>query len=169
MGDFLEQPTFNYISRDDRTFVYAFDDAMHRLGYDFGGAIGSGYCWGPHMLIYRKTGVKSDRVYARIYLRESGSVLRLFFSDVDRHRQWIEAAPPHINTAFTGPAGDCQHCESKPDDCRFRKTYTIGDRSIEKCTGIVFEFPEPNLEKLPDYLAVFSEFYPSKVRDFKAN
>ena len=44
----------------------------------FGGKIGSGYCWGKYMVIYRKSGVKSENVYARIYMRDADIVLRLF-------------------------------------------------------------------------------------------
>ena len=53
--------------------------------------------------------------------------------------------------------------------CRFRKTYTIEDRLIEKCNGITFEFPNPYIQKLPDYMGLFREFYPNKKRstDFR--
>ena len=31
---------------------------------------------------------------------------------------------------------------------------------IEKCNGITFEFHQPNVDKLKDYLQLFKEFYP---------
>lgn len=43
-----------------------------------------------------------------------------------------------------------------------RKTYRINGELMEKCGGIVFEFFNPAIDKLPDYLALFREFYPVK-------
>ena len=44
----------------------------------------------------------------------------------------------------------------------FRKTYTLDGRRIEKCNGITFEFFDPNVQKLNDYISLFIEFYPKK-------
>lgn len=163
MKDFLQGESFAFMSETDRQFIYTFDEAMNSLGYDFGDKIGSGYCWGRWMLIYTKTGVKSKQVFARIYLREDGFVLRFFFSDIDNHREFIENAPSHIKEVFVGEYGKCKHCHNeKNGKCRFRKTYTIDGRLIEKCNGFTFEFHQPTLAGLPDYLALFSEFYPSR-------
>ncbi|NSW54116.1 MAG: hypothetical protein HPY85_16555 [Anaerolineae bacterium] len=162
----LNDPQFNYVSPADRAFVQAFDDALTRLGYGCGGAIGEGYCWGRHMLIYRKLGVKSQNVYARIYLREGDIVLRLFLNGIDKHAAFIEHAPAHITEVFTGPFGDCQHCHNQKADgsCLFRKSYTLGGRLIEKCNGNTFWFFQPTLACLPDYLALFTAFYPPRRR-----
>ena len=163
MEAILQEQQFDFISPHDRQFILAFDAEMTRLGYDCGGRIGPGYCWGKYMLIYTKTGGKSKNVYARIYLRETGIALRMFFSDVDKHRAFIENAPRHIKEAFTGPAGDCRHDKNEKDGkCKFRKIYTIDGRLIEKCNGETFAFGSPRLEDLPDYLALFEEFYPGK-------
>ncbi len=163
MEDFLQESRFEFISREDKAFILAFNDEMNRLGYDFGGKIGSGYCWGKYMLIYTKTGVKSKRVYARIYIRELDIVLRLFLNDIDSHRSFIEHAPQYVKEVFTGQAADCKHDRQEEDGgCRFRKSYTLEDRYIEKCNGITFEFHQPTLEKLKDYLELFSEFFPNK-------
>jgi hypothetical protein len=165
MRTFLDEPRFDFITGDDHDFILAFNDEMTRLGYDFGGNIGSGYCWGRYMLIYRKTNVRSDKVYARIYLREPGVILRLFLSGIDEHRSFLERSPTHIKEVFTGPPGDCEHCHNEKDGaCRFRKTYTLDDRVFEKCNGIVFEFQEPNTRKLGDYIDLFSEFFPSRKK-----
>ena len=156
---------FDFISRKHKGFIFAFDDAMHKLGYSFGGKIGSGYCWGKYMLIYRKSGVKSDRVFARIYIRDASIVLRLFLNAVDKHRAYIEKAPAHIKEVFVGEAGNCQHCHNeKAGKCRFRKTYTLDDRLIEKCNGITFEFHDPRIERISDYISLFTEFFPNKKR-----
>lgn len=158
---FLNDPRLNFLPSVDRSFVFQFDNEMRELGYDHGDEIGSGYCWGKYMLIFRRTGVKSRQVYARVYLRESGAVLRLFLNNIDRHRAFLENAPAHIQEPFTGAHGDCQHCHNEKDGrCRFRKTYTLFDRQIEKCNGVVFEFQNPCVEKLGDYVDLFTEFYP---------
>jgi hypothetical protein len=138
--NFLEEARFDFIREEDREFILAFSHELNRLGYDFGGKIGEGYCWGKYMLIYTRSGVKSKNVYARIYIREAGIVLRLYLNDLDRHRAFLENSPDHIKGVFTGPHGDCQHCHNERDGkCRFRKTYTL---------------------ELKDYLQLFREFYP---------
>lgn len=159
----LQEERFDFIADPDKLFIRAFDDEMTRLGYDYGNKIGDGYCWGKYMLIYRRSGVKSANVYARIYIRESSIVLRLFLNDIDKHRRFIENAPPHIKTVFTGEHGDCHHCHNQKDGtCRFRKTYTLDGRLIEKCNGVTFEFHQPDVEKLSDYIALLMEFFPQK-------
>jgi hypothetical protein len=92
-------------------------------------------------------------------------VLRLFLNAIDKHRAYIEKAPSHIKEAFVGEAGNCQHCHNeKAGKCRFRKTYTLDDRLIEKCNGITFEFHHPSIERIPDYIALFTEFFPNRKR-----
>src|SRR5512146_65521 len=109
MDDILKDEKFDFISRPDKAFILAFNEEMSRLGYDFGDKIGSGYCWGKYMLIYTRTGVKSKNVYARIYVRDADVVLRLFFSNIDKHRTYIEKAPTHIKDVFVNDFGKCKH------------------------------------------------------------
>lgn len=159
----LQEERFDYLSTQDKAFIRAFDDQMTRLGYSYGGSIGSGYCWGNHMLIYRKMGVKSETVYARVYMRKPNVALRLFLNNVDKHRAYIEQAPEHIKDVFTNDHGRCQHCENAyKGDCRFRKTFSIDGERIEKCSGVTFEFRDPCTEKMDDYIGLFSEFFPGK-------
>lgn len=168
MKSILQEPRFDFLSRRDKGFISSFDEEMNRLKYDFGGAIGSGYCWGRYMIIYTRAGVKSKKVYARIYIREDAIVLRMFFSDINLQREYIEQAPAHIKQVFTGSHGDCQYCHNEKDgSCRFRKTYTIDGRLIDKCNGIVFEFHDLEMEKLPDYLGLFTQFYPARKASLK--
>jgi hypothetical protein len=163
MNDILKEDRFNFIGSREKGFIVAFNDEMSRLGYGFGDKIGSGYCWGRYMIIYTKSGGKSKKVFARIYIREDGIVLRLFFSEIDKHREYIERAPAHIKGVFVGEHGNCKHCHNDRDGvCRFRKTYTIDNRLIEKCNGITFEFPDPRVECMGDYMNLFTEFYPKK-------
>jgi len=166
--NFLTDEKFNFIAAHDKAFIYAFDDEMVRLGYNFGNNIGSGFCWGKYMIIYTKTGVKSKKVYARIYLRDSSIVLRLFLSDIDKHRDYVQNAPAYIKEVFTGDFGNCKHCHNEKDGvCMFRKTYTLDDRFIEKCNGSTFEFHEPSLKKLGGYVSLFTKFYPAKNRKIR--
>lgn len=163
MRALVNESRFDFVSAGNKTFMVAFDDEMSKLGYGFGGTIGEGFCWGRYMALYRKVGVKSETVYARIYIRDADIVLRLFLNQIDKHRGFIESTPDHIKEVFSGPRGDCEHCHNEKDGvCKFRKTYTLNDRLIEKCNGIVFEFFEPKLDRLGDYLALFTEFFPMK-------
>jgi len=161
MEDRLTEERFSIISEPDKSFILAFSREIAEMGYNFGGNIGWGACWGPYMVIYSKVGVKSKQVAARIFIRENHIVLRLFLNNVDKHRQYIENAPEHIKSVFIGTHGDCS-CNPKKENCRMRKTYAIDGDLIEKCSGVVFEFHQPNIAKLPDFIDLFKEFYASK-------
>lgn len=163
MDAVLKEERFDFVSDANKAFILAFNAEMARLGYDFGGSIGSGYCWGKYMVIYTKAGVKSKNVVARIYIQESGLVLRLFFSNIDKHHTFIEKAPAHIKSVFTGEFGRCRHDRDDGDGkCQFRKSYTIDGSLIEKCNGETFWFFNPSIDRLCDYIALFTEFYPQK-------
>ena len=165
MKDILREERFNFISDSDKEFVIAFDNEMTRLGYHFVGNIGSGYCWGKYMVIYTKMGVKSKKVYARIYIRENSIVLRLYFSKIDAHHEFIKNAPDYIKDVFVNDYGNCTSCHNDQNGvCRFRKTYKIDNQLIEKCTGRTFEFYSPSIDKLSDYIELFSEFYSRKKK-----
>jgi hypothetical protein len=160
----LEESRFDFVNTDDKAFVVAFDAAMLERGWGLEtNGYYKGYMWGRCMLIYIKLGVKAKNVPARIYLRDNGIVLRLFFRNIEKHRTYIENSPIHIKGVFTGAHGNCGHCGNEHDgECKHRKTYTIDDNAYEKCDGAVFEFWQPNLEKLSDYLALLDEFYIAK-------
>ncbi len=164
ISDVLNDEKFGYISDPDRKFIDMIDAEFERLGYTCSGETVEGHCWGNDMIIYRKKGVKSDKSYARIYLRDDGLVLRLYFSKVDKHREFIEKAKPHIKEVFVGDFGKCKHCKYSRDDnsCRFQKIYTIDGRRIEKCNGATFWFQKPKMEFIPDYIELFEVFYPKK-------
>lgn len=157
----MAEEGFNIISPENKAFIIAFDIEISKLGYGFGGNIGSGYCWGKYMIIYSKIGVKSKQVAARIYIRENSIILRLFLNKIDKHREYMENAQNFIKEVFIGEHGKCNHCHNdKGGICKFRKTYTLDNKYIEKCNGITFEFWAPSLEKLPDYIGLLKEFYP---------
>lgn len=161
MKAILEENRFDIVSKENKDFILAFNDEITKLGYDFGGNIGSGFCWGKYMVIYSKTGVKNKQVAARIYIRENSIVLRLFLNQIDKHREYIEKSKDFIKDVFTNDFGRCKHCrDEKEVNCKFRKSYRLDDELIEKCNGVTFEFWEPNLDKLPDYIDLFKEFFP---------
>ncbi len=169
METMMKEDRFNIISDEDKAFIIEFDNEISKLGYGFGGEIGSGFCWGRYMIIYSKIGVKNKQVAARIYIRENSIVLRLYLNSIDNHQQYIETTKPYIKEVFTGEFGKCNHCHNeKVGKCKFRKAYTLHNRFIEKCNGITFEFWEPDLAKLPDYLNLLKEFYPIRKKSSKA-
>ena len=165
MRDVMREERFDIISAADKAFIIAFDKEMQTLGYAvYNGDIGSGYCWGRYMIIYAKVGVKAKQVAARIYIREDGIILRLFFGKVDTHRAYIESAPAHIKQVFTQDHGNCHYCPGKEARCNFRKIYTLDDTQYEKCNGVVFEFGQPDMDKLSDYMGLLNEFYRRKTK-----
>lgn len=163
MENTLSEERFSFLSADNKAFILAFDKEIAKLGYGFGGNIGDGYCWGRYMIIYSKLGVKSKKVAARIYIREKNIVLRLFLNGLEKHREYMEDSPAYIKDIFIGEHADCKHCHNDKDGkCKFRKTYTLDNKYYEKCNGITFEFPEPDLDKLPGYIGLLKEFYPGR-------
>lgn len=152
----LQSNDYSFISKENKRFIVAFDKAMDNAGYYTDG-ITDGICWGKYMLIYRKAGVRAKTVYARVYIREKEICLRLFLSNVTKHSEYIANAPEFINTVFTGEYGSCRHCRG--DNCKFRKDYEIGGVRYEKCNGVTFEFRKPTLERLPEYMDLFNEFF----------
>jgi hypothetical protein len=163
LKNLLTEEKVGFLSNPNKDFIKAFDEAMENLGFGSGEKISDGYCWGKYLISYSKTGTKTQRVVSRIYIRENSIVLRLFLNKIDDHRRFIEESPDFIREAFNGNYGRCKHCKNQKSGlCRFRKTYTLMDEVIERCNGFTFEFPEPTTEKLPEYMRLFSEFYPQK-------
>jgi len=143
MEHILSAREFDFIKPGDKDFIIGFDSEMDRLGYECGG-IGDGYCWGRYMSIYTKRGVKSKKPYARIYIRDDSLILRMYFSNIDKHSGYIGSAPDYIKKAFTGDYGACGHCHNQKEDgaCMHRKTYTIDGKQYELCDGFAFWFHE---------------------------
>lgn len=166
MKSLLTDAAYSFISSGDKEFMIAFDDEMNRLGYTCNKTIGEGYCWGKKMIVYTKSGVKSKKSYARVYLREDTLVLQLYFSNVDKQRQAIEKAPGYIQEAFTGDYGRCSHCHNSKENgsCSHRKSYTIHNMPYELCDGYAFWFFAPTTARLPEYSKLFLAFYPPAKR-----
>lgn len=161
----LNSVVYSYMSSDDKHLIVEFTAAMNTLGHQFDKKNGDGFCYGRHMMIIRKANVKSDKIYARLYFRTSGVVVRFFLNDVSKHSNYIEASPSYIQESFTGSYATCNHCRSTI--CKFRKAYTIASIGYEKCNGLAFAYFAPTLDQLPSYMNLFLEFYPNK--DKKVN
>jgi hypothetical protein len=176
MVQLLKEERFNYISKENKKFINDFSKQMKLFGYDFGGQIGSGFCWGNNMIIYSQTGVKNEKVVARIYIRNKGIiiwggkenkyensiVLRLFFDNVKKHIEYIEKAPSHINSLFNNDQGLCPYiCDHYSEKCHNRKIYSINGKQIEKC-GYYFSFTDPKTEHIKDYIDILKEFHGKK-------
>lgn len=161
MEPLLQDSKFDFVEVADKELIVAFDLAMGELGYTCGSAISDGYCWGKYMIIYTKSGVKSKKSYARIYIRDADVILRLYFSNVDKHRTAIEHAPHYVQEAFTGDFPACGHCGGKTE-CIHQKRYTLHGKPCEVCDGKAFWFFRPTQARLPAYLDLFQTFYPPK-------
>lgn len=159
--ELLAESRFDFVRTEDKEFIVSFNQAMQNHGWELEeNQHYKGYMWGRFMFIYCKSNVKAKKVAARLYMRDDGVVLRMFFSKVDKHRAYIENAPSHIKEVFVNQHGNCGHCGNERDGvCSHRKVYTIDGKMYEKCDGAVFEFHQPSLKKLPDYMALLDEFY----------
>jgi predicted transcriptional regulator YdeE len=166
--DLLTDASFDYITPENRDFIAAFDSEMYKRGYSAGNRVSSarGYGWRNYELIYSKEGGNKGKVFARLLLgRYSDFTLRMYFADIDKHTGYIETASPAIKDVFTSENGICTRCGGKKSEehpCKIRKSYTLDGKTIEKCSCAAFMFAPPTLEMLPEYLALFDEFYPAK-------
>ena len=157
IGAILSEKRFDVISKADKAFISAFDEAIGKLGYAYGNSIGKSDN-GKFMIVYSKQGVKSQKVIARIFIRDSEIILKLILTDVEKHSFYIANAAGHIKDVFLGKDGDCTSCNPK-GKCRMMKHYSIDGKPIIKCSERVFLFWQPSVEKLPDYMGLLSEVY----------
>lgn len=89
ISDLLKSESYSYLNDADKNFIGVFTEAINDLGYQCNEKIVDGICYKRHMMIFRKANVKSDKVYARLYFRDSGVVLRFFFSNITEHSDYI--------------------------------------------------------------------------------
>jgi hypothetical protein len=161
MEDFLTERRFNIVSEPDKAFIIAFDKAINELGYDFGGVFNWGHSWGSRItIIYGKTGTKSRPCPARIHIRENDILFQMYFTKIDAHHQYIEAAPAYIKEVFTDYNNN-KGCTSCRDKCG-PKEFTIDGHFKSVCRDAPFWFHNPQVDKLPDYMGLMAEFYPQK-------
>jgi len=152
----LSQERFNIISDRDRAFIAAFDKEMNAIGYNFIGNLSSVTKYTE--IPYSKGGT-SKTIFSRIRIwHENGEiVLRLYFTNIDKCRSYIENAPAHIKAAFAFEGGDCKDCMAT---CKSVKKYAIDGQEYYKCCHSIARFNNPIVEKMPDYMALLAEFFP---------
>ena len=166
LEEILAEDRFKIISVPDKAFIIAFDRALNKMGYDFGGTISGNR--DLMAIIYGKSDTKTRPCPARIHIENDGNIwLRLYLHKIDDHRQYIENAPAHIRKVFTNDIGKCCGCNFKNGKCKYNctKTYTIGGRLFNKC---YFKITDNTVENIPDYIDLLSEFHPIKKAKRKA-
>jgi hypothetical protein len=123
--------------------------------------------------------MKTKKVVARVYIRDGdekiaarwgggenglGIVLRLYFTNVDKHKAYIENAPDFIKTPFIDGHSLCHGCKDK---CSRRKIYTIDDKLYAKCTDSAFLFNKPLAKNTLEYINLLTIFYPAANAVYK--
>lgn len=165
METLLSSPAYDFLNTNHKTFVVAFDAAMADAGYVNAG-IQPYVTFGKFKIEYWNPAPKSKKVVARIYFRDDGIVLRLYFTNIDKHRSYIENAPSYIQDAFTNNHANCKHCDNgfnKNGTCKFRKSYTLHGIPYQKCSGDSFYFTKLDLSCVSGYLQLLATFYPAKA------
>ena len=169
----LKEERFDFVSEDNKTFILEFTKQIKPMGYDFDGSIGTGFERGNYQIIYSLNGIKGSRsISCRIFLRDEGIfvsfgkefkftksiVLRLYFSNINKHINYIENAPMNIKEQFINDSGLCKYCT---EQCYKRKVFTINGKETAKCAD-VFEYINPNIEEIKDFIGILKEFYEKK-------
>ncbi|MCL2456959.1 MAG: hypothetical protein FWD19_05365 [Defluviitaleaceae bacterium] len=162
MTKLLTDDKYNFVGKKDTDFIVAFDDYMIANGYKNNG-IQAYYVFGKYKIEYYKT---KNKYVARIYFRDDGIVLRLYFSNIEKHKNYIENAPEFIKKPFVDDSHKCKKPNCKGmmlnDKCRFRKTYTIDGMSHVKCASESFMYHELEAENASEYVALLDTFYPGR-------
>lgn len=165
----LARERLSFLSADSKAFIVAFNEKMNEIGYDYGDNnwwVPANDTQGINVIIYSKTGIKSKNPFARIHLYEDKVDLRMYFQNINDHSSYIENAPQFIKDAFVFEGGDCK--KTSPDicvkGCKSMKAYTIGGQDYVKCCHYPGHFHEPTIERLPEYIALLTEFYPKLKR-----
>jgi hypothetical protein len=180
MEKILKEERFNFHSKENKEFILEFTKRIKFLDYDFDGNIGSGFDWGNYQIIYSLNGIKGSRnIIARIIIRDNfvivsggkenklknGIFLRLYFSNINKHIKYIENAPMLIKDRFVNNSGMCKYCT---EQCYKRKIYKINGKEMIKCRDI-FEYYDPKIEEIKDYIDILKEFYGKRGLKIKNN
>lgn len=167
MRNLLLDEKYNFVSKEDKDFIIAFDDAIIKAGYQSNG-INPYVCFGKYKIEYSKVGLKNKKFVARFYFRDNGIVLRLYFTDIDKHREYIENAPEFIKNPFINEVGTCKQCDKngggigKKGKCSFKKSYIINSVPYEKCAGENYYFDSHDIDNIPKFIELLTLFYPDK-------
>lgn len=164
----IYKPEYDFISDSEKEFIIEYDKAIRSIGYDSDG-IKPYVTFGKYKIEYSRVGLKTKKVIARFYFRDSGIVLRLYFNNIDKKREYIENAIDYIKLPFVDDNGRCKNCDKdgggitgKSGKCTFKKSYTIDGELIEKCSGENFYFNNYELSAIPEYMELITAFYPKR-------
>jgi len=162
MENLLSDEKYNFVGQKDKDFIIAFNSAMTEAGYENNG-IQPYVVFGKHKIEYYKPGSKTKKYIARIYFRDEEIVLRLYFSNIDKRRGYIEKSPDFIKKPFIDDSHQCKpNCKGMivNDKCRYRKKYTLDGVPFIKCAEESFMFYQMNPENAPRYAELVGAFYP---------
>ncbi len=171
INEWLADDKFSFLNEGEKQFISAFNDEMIERGYANNG-IQDYVVFGKYKIEYYKSGLKTKKVIARIYLRDGderiaarwgghgiGVVLRLYFTNINKQRAYIERAPDFIKAPFTDNHSNCRGCK---DNCNRRKVYIVDGKAYAKCTDSAFMFEEPAVRNVLEYINLLTAFYPAK-------
>ena len=164
MKKLLSDEKYAFVSQKDKNFIIAFNDSMVKGGYENNG-IQPYFVFGKYKIEYYKPGNKTKKFIARIYFRDDEIVLRLYFSNIDKHRDTVEKSPCFIQKPFVDDSHRCKkpHCKGLgKDKCRYQKTYTIHGVPYIKCAEQSFCFYKMDAENASKYVELLTAFYPNK-------
>jgi hypothetical protein len=173
MEKLLKEDRFNFITKENKKFILEFTKQIKSIDYDFDGDIRNGFERGDYQIIYSLNGIRGSRnIIARILIRDdcviivggkevkfkNGIVLKLYFSNINKHIDYIKIAPAHIKERFVNNSGLCKYCI---EQCYKRKTWTIDGKEIAKCNDY-FEYDNLKISDIKDYIGILKEFYGKK-------
>ena len=158
----LSAEKYAFVSQKDKNFIIAFNDSMVKAGYENNG-IQPYVVFGKYKIEYCKPGNKIKKYIARIYFRDDEIVLRLYFSNIDKRRDYIEKSPCFIQRPFIDDSHRCKKPNCKgmgKGKCRYQKTYTIDGIPYVKCAEQSFCYYHMDAENASEYVALLTAFYP---------
>jgi len=170
MNKLLADEKFDFISENDKEFIVAFNNEMLRAGYMNNG-IQPYVVFGKYKIEYCKARLKTKKYVARIYFRDKEIVLRLYFSNINTCRDYIEKAPDFIKKPFINNHSKCKGCDANGGGmisntkCRYKKSYIIDSETYIKCAEQAFMFENPAACNAIEYVNLITAFYPDKSRN----
>ena len=123
-------------------------------------------CLGNTKIEYYKPGNKTNKYIARFYFRDDEIVLRLYFSNIDKHKEYIEKSPDFIKKPFIDESHLCKNCNGMITNgkCRYRKTYALHGVPYVKCAEQSFMYYNMEAKNALNYAELLTVFYPAKKR-----
>jgi hypothetical protein len=173
IAELLEEERFDFVSKENKKYIIEFTKEINSLNYDFDGDIRNSFERGNYQIIYSLNGIKGSRnIIARIFIRDDCKielwgkevtfkkciVLRLYFSNINKHIDYIENAAMNIKERFINDSGLCKYCT---EQCYKRKMYKMNGKEIAKCADI-FEYIDPKINEINDFIGILKEFYGKK-------